>query len=86
MTLGAPLAVGRTAEIYAWGEGRVLKLFRDGWGKDSAAHELAAARAIHAAGVSSPRADEAVEVAGRAGILYEHISGPTLLDVLLARP
>ena len=26
--LDQPIAVGRTAEIYAWGEGRVLKLTR----------------------------------------------------------
>jgi Ser/Thr protein kinase RdoA (MazF antagonist) len=86
MTLGAPLAAGRTAEVYAWGDGRVLKLFRPEWGMENATRELAAARAIHAAGVPCPRADEAVEVAGRAGILYERIEGPSLLSLLLARP
>jgi hypothetical protein len=26
---GRPIAAGRTAEIYAWDEGQVLKLYRD---------------------------------------------------------
>ncbi len=86
MSLGPPVAVGRTAEIFAWGEGRVLKLFRPGWGLEVARHELAVARAIHAAGVPSPRPDAVIEAAGRAGIVYERISGPSLLAVLLARP
>jgi aminoglycoside phosphotransferase (APT) family kinase protein len=86
MELGVPLAVGRTAEVYPWGEGRVLKLFRPGWGIENASRELAAARAIHAAGVPSPRADQAVEVAGRAGIVYERIEGPSLLSLLLGHP
>jgi Ser/Thr protein kinase RdoA (MazF antagonist) len=86
MSLGALVAVGRTAEVFAWGEGRVLKLFRPGWSMDVARHELAVARAIHAAGVPSPRPDEAIEVAGRAGVVYERISGLSLLAVLLGRP
>ncbi len=36
MTLGKPIALGRTAEVYAWADGQVLKLFRPGWGKQAA--------------------------------------------------
>jgi aminoglycoside phosphotransferase (APT) family kinase protein len=86
LDLSAPLAVGRTAEVFAWGDGRVLKLFRPGWRMEVAGHELAVAHAIYDAGVPSPRPDEAIEVAGRAGVVYERISGPSLLAMLLARP
>jgi aminoglycoside phosphotransferase (APT) family kinase protein len=86
LDLKASLGVGRTAEVFAWGEGRVLKLFRPGWRMEVAQRELAVARAIYDAGVPSPRPDEAIEVAGRAGVVYERISGPSLLALLLARP
>jgi aminoglycoside phosphotransferase (APT) family kinase protein len=86
MGLDAPLAAGRTAEVFAWGEGRVLKLFRPGWGPDVATHEAEVARAIYAAGVPSPRADEIADVAGRAGVVYERITGPSMLAELMARP
>jgi aminoglycoside phosphotransferase (APT) family kinase protein len=86
MDLDTPLATGRTAEVFAWGEGRVLKLFRPGWGPDAAAREVELARAIYAAGVPSPRADEIAEVAGRAGVIYERIIGPSMLAELVAHP
>ncbi|HEV2239257.1 MAG TPA: aminoglycoside phosphotransferase family protein [Ktedonobacterales bacterium] len=85
LDLRAPLAVGRTAEVFAWGDDRVLKLFRPGWRMDVARHELAVARAIYDVGVPSPHPDEVIEVAGRAGVVYERIHGPSLL-ALLARP
>src|SRR5579863_5798033 len=34
--LAAKLAEGRTAEVFAWGDGRILKLFREDWGKETA--------------------------------------------------
>src|SRR5579859_8191865 len=86
MLTDAPLAVGRTAEVFAWGDGQVLKLFRAGWYADAGAHEAEIARVISAAGVPSPRVDEVVEVDGRSGVVYERVVGPSLLDGLLARP
>jgi aminoglycoside phosphotransferase (APT) family kinase protein len=85
MEIGAPLAVGRTAEVFAWDDGRVLKLFRPGWGKDIATHEAEVARAIYESGAPAPRVDELAEVDGRAGVVYERIAGPSLLGVLSAR-
>jgi Ser/Thr protein kinase RdoA (MazF antagonist) len=87
--LGNPLAVGRTAEVFAWNGaegGQVLKLFRAGWGLDAAEHEAAVARQIYDSGAPAPRVDGVIEVAGRGGVIYERIAGPSLLAVLLARP
>jgi aminoglycoside phosphotransferase (APT) family kinase protein len=86
MQVHTPLATGRTAEIFAWDDGRVLKLFRPGWSMDVAEHEAEVARIIYAAGVPVPRIDELAEVDGRAGIIYERITGPSLLKVLSTRP
>lgn len=81
-----PLAVGRTAEVFAWNDDQVLKLFRPGWGMAIAAHEAEVARALYAAGVPMPRVDDVIEVDCRAGVVYERISGPSLLAILRAHP
>jgi len=86
VTLGAPLAQGRTAEVFAWDDSHVLKLFRSGWGADVASHEAKLARAIYASGAPAPRVGEVVEVSGRAGVIYERISGPSLLTNLVNHP
>jgi uncharacterized protein (TIGR02172 family) len=84
--LGAPLAQGRTAEVFAWDDGHVLKLFRPGWDADVASHEAEIARAIYASGAPAPQVGEVVEVDNRAGIIYERISGPSLLTDLIGHP
>ena len=38
-SLGKPIALGRTAEIYAWEEGQVLKLFQDWFSADLVENE-----------------------------------------------
>lgn len=83
---GVKLAEGRTAEVFAWGEDRVLKLLRVGWGADTAEHETAIARTLYAAGAPAPRAYGVAVVDGRAGVIYERIAGPSLLGLLSAHP
>ena len=84
--LGAPIAEGRTAEVFAWGDGHVLKLFRTDWGMDAAEHEATLAQVIYDAGAPSAQVFGAIEVAGRAGVVYERIVGPSLLGELRAHP
>jgi uncharacterized protein (TIGR02172 family) len=84
--LGAPLAQGRTAEVFAWDGGHVLKLFRPGWGADVARHEAELARAIYASGAPAPEVGEVVEVGDRSGVIYERISGASLLTELVGHP
>jgi uncharacterized protein (TIGR02172 family) len=83
---GACIGQGRTAEIFAWGDRQVLKLFRAGWPADKVVREAAIARAVYAAGVAVPAVGELVEVDGRAGLIYERIDGPSLDMLLLSRP
>ena len=81
-----PITEGRTAEIYAWGEGRVLKLLRPGFPPGMIQQEEAITRAVYQAGIAAPRIYEVIEVDGRPGIVYERIDGPSLLAVLEKRP
>jgi uncharacterized protein (TIGR02172 family) len=80
------VAEGRTAEVFAWDDGRVLKLFRDGRGRDAAEYEVQVAQAIYASGAPAPRVDGVIEVGERAGVLYERIAGPSLLGAFFAQP
>jgi aminoglycoside phosphotransferase (APT) family kinase protein len=82
----ALLARGRTAEIYAWGNGRVLKLFFDWCPESWARQEARVTRAVHAAGLPVPAVEDMIEVDGRTGIVFERVAGRSMLQELLARP
>jgi aminoglycoside phosphotransferase (APT) family kinase protein len=75
---------GRTAEVFAWGDGRVLKLFRPGWGKDNAEYEANIAALLYNSGVPCPAVYGVVEHDRRFGVLYERIDGPSLATRLLS--
>lgn len=85
MNKGPYLAQGRVAEIFAWGDQQVLKLFRSN-NRAAAEHEARIARLAVAAGVKTPRVYEIVEVEGRPGIIYERVHGPSMFAVLAAQP
>jgi aminoglycoside phosphotransferase (APT) family kinase protein len=80
-----PLAYGRQAEIFAWGEGRVLKLFLGNW-PEAARHEFAISRLAYMQGARTPQPLEVVEKNGRPGIVFEKVEGLSLLQLLGQRP
>lgn len=83
---GPRIAEGRTAEIFRWEEGRVLKLFRPDWGEADARYEADKAEAVHAAGLPVPAVHGVTQVDGRFGIIYEEIVGQPLMESLQRRP
>jgi len=86
LDLSRPLARGRTAELYPWPDGHVLKLFRPGWSEEQARAEAAKTRAVHDAGLRVPAVGEVIIIDGRPGIPYRHVPGKTLLEALRQRP
>lgn len=76
--LGAPIAVGRTAEICAWEPGWVVKLYFDRYGQDMVEFEQRIANAICATGLPVPAVGEIVSVAGRVGLLYQRCDGASM--------
>jgi Ser/Thr protein kinase RdoA (MazF antagonist) len=75
------LASGRTAEVFVWGDGRVLKLDRPEW-NGLAALEASVLATVTDAGVRAPRAHEMVMVGDRHGVVIDRIDGPMLWDVI----
>lgn len=80
------IAEGRTAIIYSWDDGHILKLFRDWCPSDWVEYEARVARAVHAAGVPSPAVGEIVEIDGRRGLIYERLDGTSMLQDMNLRP
>jgi hypothetical protein len=77
---------GFCSDVYAWGEGRVLKLFHGWVALDRAARKYAVTRAVHAAGVPAPAVYDLIEVQDRCGIVLERIDGVSLLEYTQVRP
>jgi len=86
------IGVGRTAEIFAWGEGRALRLFRTGASLPYAIREMNAFRCANEAGLPCPGVypsdDEhgVVRIGDRLGFVMDRIDGPSMLDTLSRRP
>ena len=84
--LGRPLAEGRTAEIYPWKAGKVLKLYRKGWPISVAEKEACISRRARFAGLHVPASGSIVEIESRAGLVYDLQTEPSLLWTVNSRP
>jgi len=69
------------AEVFAWGDGRVLKLDRPEF-NGVAAIEADVLTRVADVGVAAPRVFETTTVAGRLGVVMERLDGPLLSDVI----
>jgi aminoglycoside phosphotransferase (APT) family kinase protein len=83
---GGRIGVGRMAEVFAFGEGRVIKLLRDPAHRAMPDHELAAQHAVAAAGVDAPAAYEIVELDGRPGLVMQRVAGTDGLTACEKQP
>jgi uncharacterized protein (TIGR02172 family) len=84
--LGQLIGRGREAEIYAWGEDQVLKLFYPSVSRIRVEVEATAARVAEEAGVGTPAVGETIEVDGRYGVVFERVDGPSMLAHLTTHP
>jgi aminoglycoside phosphotransferase (APT) family kinase protein len=81
--LGPKLGAGREADVYAWGDAGVLKLYRPGFGGHRA--EAAALRSLNGDGIA-PRLLDVVDRDGRTGLVLERFDGPDMLTLLQRQP
>ena len=86
MQKGALIGAGRTADVYAWGDEQVLKLYQEWMPAVAIEREFALTRLARAGGLPVPAADEMLRIDGRLGIVFERIRGTSLLKKLEARP
>lgn len=86
MKPGKLIGQGRTAEIFEWGEDKILKLFRPGISKTLSEAEYKASLEINKKITSSPKVYDFIEIDNRSGIIYERIDGTTMLKVISTKP
>jgi len=84
--LNNPIARGRTADVFDWDDGYILKLFHNWFSIEDIEYELRIARAVHASGVKTPAVREIVQVDGRNGLIYERAEGTSMLRVFQRKP
>lgn len=77
------LGKGNTAEVLAYGNGKVCKLFFEGYPKEYIEHEYQNANAVYRLNLTVPEPFEIVSIGPRSGIVYERIDGEKLSDRLL---
>jgi aminoglycoside phosphotransferase (APT) family kinase protein len=75
------LAQGRMAEVFAYGDGRVVKLDRPEWSGVSVFESDVLVR-LAAAGLPVARSYGVVTIDDRCGVVLDRIAGPSLADLL----
>jgi aminoglycoside phosphotransferase (APT) family kinase protein len=80
------LAEGREAEILSWGEGRVLRLYRDPAAGARADREMGALAAVRSVLALVPAPFERIQWQGRPGIVMEQVLGRDAMTELSRRP
>jgi uncharacterized protein (TIGR02172 family) len=86
ISLDHPIARGRTAEVYNWDEGHILKLFYEWFDFEAIEYEMKIARAVHLSGVKSPAVTELIQHQGRHGLIYERVTGDSMIKAFQRKP
>jgi Ser/Thr protein kinase RdoA (MazF antagonist) len=87
MAIGRLLATGNVAEVFAWGERQVLKLYEPApWAKRVAFREAANQAAVEAMGLPVPAVHGVIEQNGRWGIVSDWVEGASFAQRMLANP
>lgn len=84
--LGKLLAEGRTAQVFAWDDHKVVKVYFDWCPVEWIDFEAKINAAVHDAGAPAPAVDGIVNIEGKRGIVFERVEGPTLLERFKSSP
>jgi hypothetical protein len=80
------LGTGRTAEVFAWGDDRALKLLRPGLPANWLTSEAEKTSAARDSGAPAPAVYEQIEVEGRAGVVFDRVGSVSMLDEIINSP
>ncbi len=80
------IAEGREAEILSWGDGRVLRLYRDPAAAAQADREMQALAAVRSVLSLVPTPYERIEWQGRPGIVMQRVDGRDALSEISRQP
>ena len=76
------LAKGGTSEVFSYGNDRILKLYYGNNMSDAADREFMNSKIIYNFGFPTPAPITRIEIDGRSGIIFQQLTGPTLMETL----
>ncbi|MCW5875481.1 MAG: phosphotransferase [Anaerolineales bacterium] len=85
MQPGEVIGRGRTADIYSFGPWALKWLHPEFFSREALFNEVQKTLAANDAGVSAPRLLAVLEHRGRPGLLFERMSGPSMLNVVMGK-
>lgn len=80
------LGEGREAEVVAWADGYVLKLFWPEYTRQDVEWEASLAQQVWLMGLSVPKVVDVLETDGRWGIVFDRIQGLSLTEIIQRDP
>ncbi len=83
---GMLVGIGRTAEVFEYGAGNVVKVLRPGIPAHWAEREATLTAAVHERGLPTPAVRGLVDIGGRAGVVFERIDGISMWTEMLQSP
>lgn len=85
-TLGQLVAVGRTSDVYEYGDDAVIKVTRPMVPEHWPAREARYTAAVRELGAPAPEVRGIVQVDGRDAVVFERVHGPSMWEVLVDDP
>lgn len=80
------LGTGMTATVYAYGAGRVLKVFNDFMDAHAVEKEVENTRTAHGLGFPAPRVHDDITWNGKRAAIMDRVPGASLLQLFLSSP
>ncbi|AIQ44911.1 hypothetical protein R70723_02570 [Paenibacillus sp. FSL R7-0273] len=85
--MGKQIGTGRTAEVWEYGEGTVVKLYLEDFPAAAVEQEFKASTYVYNQGsVRTPRPVEQIVSEGRSGIVYQQVNGRSMLSLISGQP
>ncbi len=73
------MGAGRTADVFSLQDDKVIKLYKEGFPMDAVQTEFAMNRLVYAQGIMTPQPLEMTVLDNRHGIVFQRVSGTSLL-------
>ncbi|AHV98308.1 aminoglycoside phosphotransferase family protein [Paenibacillus sabinae] len=77
---------GRTADIFEHSDGRIIKLYKKDFPAEAIHQELRVSQLAYSLGIRTPEPFGPIELEGRNGLVFQRISGASLLALLTKKP
>lgn len=77
---------GASAEIFAWDDDKILKLYHEGASPGEADQEAVYASIAYDVGLNTPAVIDTITIENRQGIIFERVHGVTMVEAIMANP